>query len=191
MPAIGVRWSEHEAPKPYARPFMVSFLGDGGVPLGAVAVSGADLLYYRQFQAAVLALSGELFTDPAVEASGDPQRAWLDLLSGLLPPIATLTLRPSSSFDHEQGRIFWVEAAIPGLGDPVALDASAVLEYQDLQAALAHRSGGLYRNRGVEAVADPSDRHRAWLAELAGVLQRPAADEAMTVDWPWRPRPVP
>jgi hypothetical protein len=190
MAAIGVRWSEHEAPKPYARPFMVSFTGDGGVSLGAVAVSGADLLYYRQFQAAVLALSGELFVHPEVDADADPQRAWLDELSGLLPSIASLSLRPASTFDHERGRVFRVEAMIPGHPEPMPLEASAVLEYQDLQAALAHQSGRLYRSGGVEAVADPSDRHRVWLAALGGLLERPDADEAMTVDWPWHPRPV-
>lgn len=191
MPAIGVRWSEHEAPKPYARPFMVSFTGDGGASLGAVALSGADLLYYRQFQVAVLALSGELFVHPEVDADADSQRAWLDELSGLLPSIASFALRPTSTFDHERGRVFRVEAMIPGRTEPLLLDASVVLEYQDLQAALAHQSGGLYRNRDVEAVADPSDRHHVWLAALGGLLERPDADEAMTFDWPWRPRPVP
>jgi len=47
MPAITVRWSEQEARKPYARPFMVSFAGDDGEVIGSVAVSGADLLYHR------------------------------------------------------------------------------------------------------------------------------------------------
>jgi hypothetical protein len=50
MPAISVRWSEQEARKPYARPFMVSFTDDAGGSLGAVAVSGSDLLYHRQFR---------------------------------------------------------------------------------------------------------------------------------------------
>ena len=191
MPSIGVRWSEHEAPKPYARPFMVTFLDDDGAPLGAVAVSGADLLYYRQFQVAVLTLCGELFTDPRVEAAADPQRVWLDILSGLLPPVASLTLRPVSSFDHERGRVFQVDAALAGLADPVRVEAAAILEYQDLQAALAHRSGALYRDRDLEAVADPSDRHRAWVAVLAGMLLRPGEYEAMAAAWPWRPTPVP
>ena len=190
MPSLRIRWSESEARKPYARPFMVSFIGDGGASLGAVALSGADLLYYRQFQAAVLALSGELFVDPKVDADADPQRAWLDELSGLLPSIATLSLRPTSTFDHERGRIFRVEATIPGHPETVPLEASAVLEYQDLQAALAHQSGRLYRNGDVEAVADPSDRHRVWLAALGRLLERPGEDEAMTVDWPWHRRPV-
>ena len=72
MPAISVRWSEQEARKPYARPFMVSFTDDAGEPSGAVAVSGADLLYYRQFQTAVLALAGELFVDAERGRAGGP-----------------------------------------------------------------------------------------------------------------------
>ena len=53
-------------------------------PAGSVALNGADLLYYTQFQTAVLSLAGELFVDAAVEASPDPQHAWLDRI-GLLP----------------------------------------------------------------------------------------------------------
>ena len=87
MPAISVRWSEQEARKPYARPFMVSFADDAGEVIGSVAVSGADLLYYRQFQAAVLALAGELFVDGALDAEPDAQAAWLERLSALLPAV--------------------------------------------------------------------------------------------------------
>ena len=67
-----IRWSEQEARKPYARPFMVTFTGDDGTDVGSVALNGADLLYYTQFQTAVLSLAGELFVDTAVEASADP-----------------------------------------------------------------------------------------------------------------------
>jgi hypothetical protein len=190
MPAIGVRWSEHEARKPYARPFMVSFTDDAGVSLGAVALSGADLLYYRQFQGAVLSLSGELFVHPEVDACADPQRAWLDELGGLLPSIPSLALRPVSAFDHERGRVFRVDATFAGHPEPLPLEAPAVLEYQELQAALAHQSGRLYRNPDVEAVSGEADRHRAWLAALDGLLERPGEDEAMTAGWPWRPRPA-
>ncbi len=65
-----IRWSEQEARKPYARPFMVTFTADDGTDVGSVALNGADLLYYTQFQTAVLSLAGELFVDTAVEASG-------------------------------------------------------------------------------------------------------------------------
>ena len=85
MPSLRVRWSEQEARKPYARPFMVTFTADDGTDVGSVALNGADLLYYTQFQTAVLSLAGELFVDAAVEASGDPQRAWLDRIAGLMP----------------------------------------------------------------------------------------------------------
>ncbi|HYA00454.1 MAG TPA: hypothetical protein VEK76_08900 [Candidatus Binatia bacterium] len=191
MPEISIRWSEHEARKPYARPFMVAFHDDAGEWLGAVALSGADLLYYRQFQAAVLALSGELFADDATETAPDPQRAWLDRLAPLLPGMDELRMRPVSSFDHDRGRVFHVEAARPGTGEPARLDAPAVLEYQELQAALAHQTGRLYRNPEIEAVADPAERHRAWLSFLASALARPEEGEAMTVTWPWRPAPAP
>ncbi len=71
MPSIRIRWSEQEARKPYARPFMVTFTGDDGTDVGSVALNGADLLYYTQFQTAVLSLAGELFVDTAVEASSE------------------------------------------------------------------------------------------------------------------------
>ncbi|MGO8685729.1 MAG: hypothetical protein ACLQT7_00895 [Candidatus Dormibacteria bacterium] len=191
MPALSVRWSEQEARKPYARPFMVSFTGDAGASLGAVAVSGSDLLYHRQFRAAVLALAGELFVDAEVGAGADAQAAWLERLSALLPAADGLALRPVSSFDHERGRAFHVEARVPGCPAPARLEAPAVLEYQELQAGLAHQTGRLYRNRAVESIADPEERQRAWLAVLGDCLERPGEDEAMAPDWPWRPRPAP
>ncbi|HAW10461.1 MAG: hypothetical protein ABSC16_06080 [Candidatus Dormibacteria bacterium] len=191
MPAISVRWSEQEARKPYARPFMVSFADDAGEVIGSVAVSGADLLYYRQFQAAVLALAGELFVDGALDAEPDAQAAWLERLSALLPAVESLELRPVSTFDHDRGRVFHVEARVPGCPDPARVEAPAVLEYQELQATLAHQTGRLYRNRDIEAVVDPDQRQRAWLRLLGDLLERPGADEAMAGAWPWRPRPAP
>src|SRR5487761_504206 len=191
MPSLSVRWSEQEARKPYARPFMVSFTGDGGEPLGAVAVSGADLLYYRQLQVAVLALAGELFVIGPVEAAGDLQAAWLEHLSGLLPAAEGLELRPVSSFDHDRGRVFHVEAQVPGCSEPARLEAPSVLEYQELQAAIAHQTGRLYRRPEVEAQVDPEERQRIWLGLLGGVLARPGEEEAMAPAWPWRPPPSP
>jgi hypothetical protein len=189
MPEISVRWSEQEASKPYARPFMVSFTDDAGASLGAVAVSGSDLLYYRQLQVAVLALTGELFADAAVDAATDTQAAWLERLSSLLPAADGLHLRPVSTFDHDRGRAFHVEARIPGSSAAARLEAPAVLEYQELQAGLAHQTGRLYRNRAIEGVEEPEDRRRAWLAVLGDLLERPGEDEAMALDWPWKPRP--
>ena len=106
MPSMRIRWSEQEARKPYARPFMVTFTGDDGTDVGSVALNGADLLYYTQFQTAVLSLAGELFVDTAVEASADPQRAWLDRIAGLMPAIGAITITPRSTFDDTQGRVF-------------------------------------------------------------------------------------
>ena len=94
MADIRVRWSELEARKPYARPFMVTFVGDEGSDVGSVALNGADLTYYTHFQTAVLALAGELFVDPAVEEAADPQRAWLDRIAGLLPPLGEISIAP-------------------------------------------------------------------------------------------------
>jgi hypothetical protein len=186
MPHLSLRWSEHEARKPYARPFGVGFAADDGSSLGAIAVSGADLLYYRQFQVAVLTLGGELFLDPAIDSQADPQRAWLDRLTELLPAAGGLRLRPVSSFDHERGRIFHIEADLDGRQAAASLEAAVVFEYQDLQAALAHQTGSLFRDRAVEAVADPAARQAAWLEALAGLVERPPEQEAMTVAWPWR-----
>src|SRR5438128_2375784 len=106
MPDLMLRWSEAEASKPYARPFMVSFTDDTGAALGSVAMDGADLLYYRQFQAAVLALAGELFVDADVESAADPQRAWLDRIGRALPDAGQATVTPVSSFDTHEGRRF-------------------------------------------------------------------------------------
>jgi hypothetical protein len=191
MPALHVRWSEQEASKPYARPFMVSFSDDAGASAGAVAVSGADLLYYHQFQIAVLALAGELFADDNVESQADPQAAWLERLSGLLPAVESLELHPVSSFDHERGRVFHIEARVAGSLQPARLEAPTVFQYQELQAILAHQTGCLYRNRAIEIIADPGERQRAWMDVLGGLLDRPGEDEVMTAAWPWRPRRVP
>ena len=184
MPQISVRWSEHEAVKPYARPFAVRF-HDGDALLGAIATSGADLLYYRQFQLAVLSLAGELFRDAAVETSGDPQRAWLDQLTTLLPQAAqTLRLRPVSTFDHDHGRAFHLE--VDGLGTSIHLQPAAVIDYQEFQATVAHRAGCIYRDRDVEDEEDPSRRQARWLDRLATMLERPTADDLMAEAWPWR-----
>ena len=123
MPSIRIRWSEQEARKPYARPFMVTFTGDDGTDVGSVALNGADLLYYTQFQTAVLSLAGELFVDTAVEASSDPQRAWLDRIAGLMPAIALVGITPRSTFDDNQGRVFRLVISAEG-GRAAIVDAS-------------------------------------------------------------------
>jgi hypothetical protein len=182
--SLRLRWSEHEARKPYARPFMVSFLDDAGEILGSVAVNGPDLLYRRQFGAAVAALSGELLIVDSVDSAIDPQRAWLETLTPLLPAAPPLRVAPRSTFDHERGRVFGFEVA--GDGVAAAVDGTTLLEYQDFQAALAHQTGRLLRVPVVEAIDDPAPRHRAWLAWLREVVARPSDDEAMSAHWPWR-----
>lgn len=181
QPRLGIRWSEPEARKPYARPFGVSF----GVDAGAVAVSGADLLYYRQFQAAVLALAGELFRHPAVEAAGDPQRAWLDVLGELLPAAGALDITPESEFDSAEGRVFRFAVRVDGT-EAGTVEAALLLGYQDLQAAIAHRSGRLYRSPAVEDAADSGRTQAVWVGELTRLVARPSDSEAMAATWPWR-----
>ena len=181
--SLRLRWSEHEAPKPYARPFMVTFVDGGGADLGSVALNGADLLYWRQFGAAVAALSGELLILDDVDGAADPQRAWLDVLDGLMPSASALRVTPRSTFDHEHGRVFGFVVH----GDTRAtVDAATLLEYQEFQAALAHQAGRLFRLAEVESIDQPGPRRRAWLEWLRGAVDRPSQDEAMAETWPWR-----
>jgi hypothetical protein len=181
---LRLRWSEHEARKPYARPFMVSFVDDAGADLGSVALNGSDLLYWRQFGVAVAALSGELFLLDSVDAAADPQRAWLEALTGLLPGLEVTRVTPRSSFDHQTGRVFGFEVACAG--GAALVDAATLLEYQDLQAALAHQTGRLLRVAAVEEIDEPAPRRRAWMDWLREVVARPGAEEAMAGHWPWR-----
>jgi hypothetical protein len=185
MATLRLRWSEHEARKPYARPLMVSFVDDGGADLGSVAVNGADLLYLRQFAAAVAALSGELFVADPVDSAPDPQRAWLALLTPLLPAAGALTVTPRSTFDQDRGRIFGFVVKGAGAADAV-VDGPTLLEYQDFQAALVHQTGSLLRVAAVEEIDDAAPRRREWLRWLREVVERPGPDEAMSATWPWR-----
>jgi hypothetical protein len=185
VPTLRLRWSEHEARKPYARPFMVSFVADSGDDLGSVALNGADLLYWRQFGAAVAALSGELFVHDAIDSAPDPQRAWLETLTPLLPAAGTIQVTPRSTFDHERGRVFGFVVTGAGAAHAV-VDGPTLLEYQDFQAALVHQTGTLLRVAMVEELDDAGPRRRAWMSWLRDVVQRPSADEAMAAEWPWR-----
>ncbi len=185
MAQLQVRWSEHEARKPYARPFGVSFLDDSGTSLGGVAVSGADLLYYRQFKAAVLALTGEMFSDDAVDKATDQQRAWLDVIARLIPTAGELSVTPMSTFDSERGRLFRFQAARAD-HQAASVDGATLLEYQEFQAVVAHQSGVLFRDPGVEVVDDPALRQLAWEQTLRRIVSRPDPSEAMAESWPWR-----
>lgn len=185
MATLRLRWSEHEARKPYARPFMVSFVDDGGDDLGSVALNGSDLLYWSQFGAAVAALCGELFVLDSVDSASDPQRAWLEVLTPLLPAAGDIRVSPRSTFDHERGRVFGFVVTVAATAEAV-VDAATLMEYQDFQAALVHQTGRLLRVAAVEEVDDAAPRRRAWLRWLQEVVDRPGADEAMTTTWPWR-----
>jgi hypothetical protein len=184
MPSLRVRWSESEARKPYARPFMVTFVSDDGADAGSVALNGAELLYYTHFQTAVLSLSGELFVDASAEASADPQRAWLDRIAELMPSLGEITVTPRSSFDDHSGRVFRLIVSAAD-GRTASVDAAALLEYQDLQAVLAHQTGCLFRLSAIEGVEDVAERRRAWMAAVRALVRRPDASEAMTDTWQW------
>jgi hypothetical protein len=184
MPSMRIRWSESEARKPYARPFMVTFVGDDGSDVGSVALNGADLLYYTHFQAAVLSLAGELFVDTAVEASADPQRAWLDRIAQLMPALGEITIIPKSAFDDHTGRVFRLVIRAAG-GQTANVDAAGLLEYQDLQAVLAHQTGCLFRDQAIEDIEEAAARRRAWIGALRLRVRRPDAGEAMSETWQW------
>lgn len=182
-PPFTLRWSEHEGAKPYARPFMVTFSGEPGDSRLSVAVSGQDLLYRRQFAVAVAALAGELFLPPP--AGPDPQLEWLDLLAELLPRCPPIGVLPRSSFDPGSGRTFAFVVQADGCPETL-VDARTLFEYQDVQAAVAHRTGRLLRMVSIEAIDEPAARAEAWHAVLRAVVQRPGEAEAGASSWPWR-----
>jgi hypothetical protein len=182
---FALRWSAIEATKPYASPFGVTFVAADGAMLGGIAVNGPDLLYYRQFQQAVLRLAGELFAIEAVDAADDAQRAWLDLLGTKMKALDALALRPESFLEetvHERRFRYVVQAPA---GPQCRVDPSVLVDYQELQAALAHLTGRLYRNREVEAVQDPEQRRTAWLRALRTMVDRPTVDDRIAEAWPW------
>lgn len=184
MAEFSIRWSALEARKPYASPFGVMFVDDDGMGIGGIAINGPDLVYYRQFQQAVLRLAGELFTVAAVDASADPQRAWLDVLAGKMPEFQPLRLQGASFYD-EQARERRFRFSVLGLDSDCHLGAPAVAEYQELQAALAHLTGRLYRNAAIESIDDAEQRRSAWMLELHGILVRPDEDDRIAEEWPW------
>lgn len=185
MADFSIRWSALEARKSYASPFGVTFIGDGDEALGGIAVNGSDLLYYRHFQQAVLRLAGEVFCVDVVDVSPDPQLAWLDVLGVRLPSLETLEMRPESYLDEraKERRFRFVLEGFPG-GD-CFVDSTVLADYQELQAAVAHLSGRLYRHPIVEAVEDPERRRSTWLAALRSLAQRPSSDDRLSEAWPW------
>lgn len=164
---------------------MVTFINDEGEQLGSVALNGSDLLYWRQFVVAVASLTGELFIHDDVDSAADPQRAWLGKLTRMMPTAEDVAITPSSTFDHERGRVFGFRIDCGGDRHGV-VDARTLLEYQELQAAIAHQCGRLLQVAEVESVDDPALRQRAWLSWLSHAVARPHVDEAMSREWPWR-----
>lgn len=173
-----------EARKPYASPFGVMFVDGDGAGIGGIAVNGPDLVYYRQFQGAVLRLTGEVFSVAAIDASPDPQRAWLDLLASRIPDLQPLRLQGASFYD-EQARERRFRFSVLGLDGECHVGAPVVADYQELQAALAHLTGRLYRNSDIESIEDAEQRRSAWMTALRTIVIRPDADDRIAEDWPW------
>ena len=70
-------------------------------------------------------------------------------------------------------------------GSAAIVDASGLLEYQELQAVIAHQTGGLYRDLAIEGIEDAADRRRAWMGALRLLIRRPDPGEAMNEAWHW------
>lgn len=184
MAEFSVRWSALEARKPYASPFGVMFVDDDGLDIGGIAVNGPDLAYYRQFQGAVLRLAGEVFTIADVDASPDPQRAWLDVLASKMPALHALQLQAASYYD-EQARERRFRFSVVGADTETHVGAPVVVDYQELQAVVAHLTGHLYRNADIESIADAEQRRSAWMRALRAIVLRPDADDRIAEAWPW------
>ena len=184
MAEFSIRWSALEARKPYASPFGVMFADDHGTDIGGIAVNGPDLVYYRQFQGAVLRLAGEVFSIADVDASPDPQRTWLDVLESKMPRFQALELEGASFYD-DQARERRFRFSVIGLDTASHVGAPVVADYQELQAALAHLTGHLYRNTEIEAIEDAEQRRSAWVHALRAILRRPDADDRIAAEWPW------
>ena len=184
MADFSIRWSALEARKPYASPFGVMFVDDDGGGIGGIAVNGPDLTYYRQFQGAVLRLAGEVFGLADVDASPDPQRSWLDVLASKIPALQPLRLQGASFYD-EQARERRFRFSVVGAETEAHVGAPVVADYQELQAALAHLTGQLYRNTEIESIEDAEQRRSAWMLALRAILLRPDAGDRIAEKWPW------
>ena len=79
-----------------------------------------------------------------------------------MPKIGLVGITPRSTFDDNQGRVFRLVISAEG-GRAAIVDASGLLEYQELQAVLAHQTGCLFRDLAIEAVEDPrTGGARGW-----------------------------
>jgi hypothetical protein len=183
VPRFEIRWSHLESRTPQARPFGVLFRGDGGRILGGLTVDGADLLFYEQFRTAVLRLLGVLFTEPAADSAADAQSAWLDVLSDALPPARIDRVEPVDVQDERFGVHHRFALRLEDVAEPALLDAELLLDYQLCQAAIAHQSGRLLRDREVESVADTQERRRLWVTRLRGLMQPPPRPDLDAAVW--------
>lgn len=170
-----LRWSALESRTPMARPLGLILRDDGAPPRG-LTLTGPDLLFRGAFRAAVLEMLGELLEDPDIDGAPDPQLAWLDRLAGLLPAGEIEAVEPVDHQDPHYGMQyrFAVQLCDSGQDPPALVDAGTLLDYQLLQATLAHQTGRLWRRPDIEAVADPSARRAAWAAALRPLLRPPA-----------------
>ena len=168
-----LRWSALEARTPMARPFGL-LLRDPGAPPRGLTLTGADLLFRGAFRASVLEMLGELVDDPTIDAAADPQLAWLDRLATLLPAAEVEAVEPVDHQDPRYGMQYRFAVRLSGAEGPAPLvDAGCLLDYQLLQAALAHQSGSLWRLPAVERIADATARQVAWAARLRALLRSP------------------
>ena len=168
---LELRWSALESRKPHARPFGVVFVQPGRPPRG-LTLTGAELLFYGAFRTAVLEMLGELVDDPDAESAPDPQRAWLDRLAPLLPAAALSSVVPVDHQDERYGMQYRFALRLSGgTGEAPLVDAGTLLDYQLLQAVVAHQTGALLRVAAVEEVEDAAARRAAWIAVLRPLLR--------------------
>lgn len=168
---LELRWSALESRKAHARPFGVVFVEPGRPPRG-LTLTGAELLFYGAFRTAVLEMLGELVDDPDAEAAPDPQRAWLDRLARLLPEATLDAVTPLDHQDELYGMQYRFALTIAGgEGGPPVVDAGTLLDYQLLQAVVAHQTGALLRVADVESIDDPALRRAAWIDAIRPLLR--------------------
>lgn len=167
---LELRWSALESRKVQARPFGVVFVEPGRPPRG-LTLTGAELLFYGAFRTAVLEMLGELVDDPDAETAPDPQRAWLDRLARLLPRATLEAVAPVDHQDELYGMQYRFALTIAGAaGEPPVVDAGTLLDYQLLQAVVAHQTGALLRVAAVESIEDPALRRAAWIDAIRPLL---------------------
>ena len=174
-----------EAVKPYARPFGVTVSHKESPVTGMIALNGRELVYFHAFQEALLALGGVLLPTSTVGNEETCQQAWLDAVSAACPVVHDLAIRPHSRFDHEEGRRFVFALTVPGHPHAIEVDHTQLLEYQELQCIIAHRTGRILRRPVVEDAPSLGATRLLWEEYCRSVLALPDPDEAMQEKWPW------